>query len=216
MSEKSRHSYRGAAVEVTWDQRLCIHVGECTRARGAIFVSGRKPWCDPDVAEAAEVAEVVERCPSGALTYRSDGLPAEAPPSDNTIVVANNGPLSAHGDLHIDGAPDDMPGVRLRATLCRCGQSANKPFCDNSHETSEFRDRGPIGTTGDPMTPAGGALEITPSANGPLVLNGNVALVSGHGRLAWRGAKTALCRCGASANKPFCDGSHSRIGFTSE
>lgn len=118
--------------------------------------------------------------------------------------------------LHIAGAPDDMPGIRTRAALCRCGRSANKPFCDNSHEGSEFRDRGAVGTTGDPATPDGGPLDIIPSTNGPLVLNGNLALVTGHGRPAWRGAKTALCRCGGSANKPFCDGTHSRIGFTSD
>jgi len=122
----------------------------------------------------------------------------------------------AHGDLRIAGAPDDMPGVRTWAALCRCGQSANKPCCDNSHEPSAFRDRGAIGAAGDPATPTGGALEITPSVNGPLLLNGNVTLATGHGRREWRGAKTALCRCGASASKPFCDGSHSRVGFTTE
>ena len=217
MSDQPTHRYPGDAVDVAWDKRLCIHVGECTRARNEIFESGRKPWCDPNLAEPADVVEVVERCPSGALTYvPKDGTPVEAPPPENTIAVANNGPLYAHGDLRIAGAPDDMPGVRTRAALCRCGQSANKPFCDNSHERVEFRDRGAIGSTGDPATPTGGPLEITPSVNGPLVLKGNVTLVTGHGRRAWSGAKTALCRCGGSANKPFCDGTHSRIGFTSD
>lgn len=139
MSEKSTHTYTGVAVDVAWDRRLCIHVGECTRARGDIFQSGRQPWADPDLADAGEVVEVVWRCPSGALTYTpKDGRLAEAPPPENTITVANNGPLYAHGDLRIAGAPDDMPGVRFRAALCRCGRSANKPFCDGTHSRIGF------------------------------------------------------------------------------
>jgi uncharacterized Fe-S cluster protein YjdI len=70
MSEESKqYTYPGAAIDVVWDGGLCIHVGECTRARGALFQSGRQPWCDPDSAEVERVAAVVERCPTGALSY---------------------------------------------------------------------------------------------------------------------------------------------------
>ena len=206
--------YPGKDVEVTWDRRLCIHVGECTRARDEVFVSGRDPWGDPDRAGADEVAEVVARCPSGALAYeRHDGGPAEAPPAENVVVVASCGPLYAHGDLRIAGAGDDMPGVRRRAALCRCGQSANKPFCDNSHEGAAFRDRGAVGASGDDDARAGGPLTITPTDNGPLRLEGEVTLVSGSGRRAARVGTAWLCRCGQSADKPFCDGSHKAAGF---
>lgn len=216
MSDERRPVFRypGTDVEVTWDQRLCIHVGECTRAKGEVFVTGRDPWGDPDRASAEEVAEVVSRCPSGALAYtRRDGGPAEAPPEENVVVVASCGPLYAHGDLRIAGAADEMPGVRVRAALCRCGQSADKPFCDNSHEGAAFRDRGAIGTSGEGDEATGGPLAITPTENGPLLIEGEVTLVSGAGRRATRLSKTWLCRCGASRDKPFCDGSHKAAGF---
>ena len=112
---------------LTWDRRLCIHIGECGRAADELFVGGRDPWCQPDVVDSEEVSEVVRRCPTGAISYHAkDGTPAEAPPSQNAVVVANNGPLYVTGELDIDGAESDMPAVRFRAALCRCGKSDNK------------------------------------------------------------------------------------------
>jgi CDGSH-type Zn-finger protein len=120
------------------------------------------------------------------------------------------------GELKIDGAADHMPGVRFRAALCRCGESKIKPFCDNSHEAAGFVDRGAVGEKGDGLDAHGGPLKIQPVKDGPLLVSGNAEIVAGSGRIAWSGAKTALCRCGASANKPFCDGSHRAAGFTSD
>jgi CDGSH-type Zn-finger protein len=109
-----------------------------------------------------------------------------------------------------------MAGVRFRAALCRCGASDNKPFCDNSHEKSGFRDRGAIGERGEGLAVTGGKLVVKRAKNGPLLLSGNVALVTSAGRVAWRGDKCALCRCGESENKPFCDGSHKAAGFEAD
>lgn len=215
--DKKVYRFDGGRIDVTWDGRLCIHVSECTRAKGGVFVSGRNPWATPDVAEAGAVAEIVERCPTGALAYRrKDGGRGESPASLNTVVVSNNGPLYVRGELHIEGAGGDMPGVRYRAALCRCGASKTKPFCDNSHEGIDFRERGSIGETGEGFDAPGGPLEIKLAKNGPLLLQGSFTMLAGSARPAWRGTKAALCRCGASANKPFCDGSHKTAGFRSD
>jgi CDGSH-type Zn-finger protein/uncharacterized Fe-S cluster protein YjdI len=215
--ESKQHTYRGSAVEVVWDTRLCIHVGECTHARGEVFEVGRRPWCDPDRADAGTVAAVVERCPTGALSYtRSDGGRSEATPAANTIAVANNGPLYVRGELEIEGAPADAPGLRTRAALCRCGLSTNKPFCDNSHEAAGFRDHGAIGEKGETLEAHGGPLKINPRPNGPLVISGNLTLTSAAGLPTWSGTRVALCRCGESSNKPFCDGTHALVGFSTD
>ena len=214
MSEKEPVSYEGRQVDVQWDGRLCIHVGECGRAQNEIFVGGRQPWCEPDRASADEVADVVLRCPSGALTYRrKDGGPQETADDENVVSVMYNGPLYVRGDLQIDGAAPDMPGVRFRSALCRCGQSKQKPFCDNSHEAAGFRDYGAVGEKGEGFDVPGGKLQVSRAPNGPLLLSGNFTIVAASGRSAWRGKKAALCRCGHSNNKPFCDGSHKRVGF---
>jgi len=109
-----------------------------------------------------------------------------------------------------------MPGTRFRAALCRCGASKNKPFCDNSHINAGFVDSGAVGETGPGYSTESGELSIKPLTDGPLLLKGNLTIFASTGREAWKGEKAALCRCGESQNKPFCDGSHKAAGFRSE
>ena len=213
MSDERVFEYPGSEIDVQWDGRLCIHIGECGNAKGELFVGGRDPWCIPDKCSKAEVREIVERCPSGALTYRDKDGTSEAPPGENTVMVVYNGPLYVSGDLEIGSAPQDMAGVRFRAALCRCGHSGNKPFCDNSHLKAGFEDYGSVGERGPGLNANGGKLSIKPLTDGPLLLDGNLTIRAGSGRVAWQGNQVALCRCGASHNKPFCDGSHKAAGF---
>jgi CDGSH-type Zn-finger protein len=104
-----------------------------------------------------------------------------------------------------------------RATLCRCGASRHKPFCDNSHAAVSFSASGePDKRESQPLLTRNGRLDVRPQPNGPLVVEGNVELCSGTGRTIERTTAVRLCRCGASANKPFCDGSHARVGFQAD
>jgi len=138
MSGKSIYDFPGEEIDVQWDERLCIHVGECVSAANSLFESGRRPWCVPDEVSRVEVREVCERYPSGALSYGDKVGEPEQAPAENTVSVVYNGPLYLTGALAIEGAADDMPGVRARAALCRCGASQNKPFCDGSHKAVDF------------------------------------------------------------------------------
>ncbi len=215
-SDNDVFTYDGKEADVTWNGKLCIHIQECGRAKGELFVGGRKPWCQPDLTTVDEVLAVVRRCPTGALTVeRKDGGATESADLENVAVVINNGPLVVRGDLEIDGAPENAPGLKFRASLCRCGQSKNKPFCDNSHEDASFKDHGAVGEIGEPVE-AGGPLRIGKAPNGPLLFSGNFSIVSSGARVAWSGARAALCRCGQSNNKPFCDGEHKKVGFEAD
>jgi uncharacterized Fe-S cluster protein YjdI len=89
MSESSVCRYAGEKVDVSWDGRLCIHMGECVRAKGDLFVAGRQPWCRPDLVSVSQTREVVERCPSGALTYvAKGGRRNESAVKKNTVTVS--------------------------------------------------------------------------------------------------------------------------------
>ncbi|MEQ9104730.1 MAG: CDGSH iron-sulfur domain-containing protein [Rhodothermales bacterium] len=209
--------FEGKERKVTWDGRLCIHASECVRANSPLFEYGRKPWGQPDLVAVDDVDEIVRRCPSGALaTMDKNGTIQESPAPENTVTVAPNGPLYVEGELDVAGAQPDMPGVAYRAALCRCGQSKNKPFCDNSHKEIAFDDPGAVGECGPGLESLGGPLKVTPSRNGPLLVQGNLAIRAASGKIRWKGTKTALCRCGNSKNKPFCDGSHRDAGFEAE
>ena len=217
MAKKTVFQYQGTTATVSWHGRLCIHVAECGRAKGDLFVGGRDPWCQPDFETDEEVADIVHRCPTGALTVDFvDSSCEEQPEPVNTVNVAYNGPLFVRGRLTIEGAPADAPGTAFRAALCRCGKSQNKPFCDNSHEKEGFSDYGAVGETGSQEYADGGELAVKPIKDGPLMFSGNLTIRNGSGRDAWHGDRVALCRCGESENKPFCDGSHKKAGFKSD
>ena len=218
MSKTTIFEYKGDTQTVTWDRRLCIHVGECGRAKGDLFVTGRDPWCDPNLSDQDNIEAVVARCPTGALAVKdADGaLLTEAAPPDNEVHVSNDGPLYVSGALSVDGASDDMHSGSRRAALCRCGASKNKPFCDNSHREAGFQDAGAVGETGLAEIERGGPLEIKRIPDGPLEVSGNFAIRAGSGRTAWSGRKAYLCRCGQSKNKPFCDGAHKDAGFKAD
>jgi len=129
----TRRTFRGEAIEVTFDQDLCIHATECVQGLPAVFDRDSRPWVSANNAEANGVSSTVERCPSGALQYtRLDGLPDERPSEVTTVTPIEDGPLAVRGDLLVrreDGTLERTP----RAALCRCGQSKHKPLCDNSH-----------------------------------------------------------------------------------
>jgi uncharacterized Fe-S cluster protein YjdI/CDGSH-type Zn-finger protein len=133
-----RKVYRGRDIEVSFDLDICIHIAECLRGHPGVFQLERRPWLLPDAAEADLVAEIVERCPSGALLYRrlDGGRQEEA--GGTKVTPIRNGPLLVTGDMevrHEDGTVEKLP----RATLCRCGFSEHKPFCDNQHLAVNFR-----------------------------------------------------------------------------
>lgn len=216
MDDKKVFTYKGKDVDVDWDGRICIHMGECGFAKGDLFVGGRDPWCQPDLTSVDDVIDVVKRCPTGALVYKvKDGGASEEADTENTIMVTYNGPYFIRGDIELTDAPESMEGISYRVALCRCGLSANKPFCDNSHLEARFEDYGAVGESGSGVKGEGGPLKIAAMQDGPLIITGNVTMKASSGRDAWKGDNLALCRCGASKNKPFCDGSHKSIDFKS-
>jgi CDGSH-type Zn-finger protein/uncharacterized Fe-S cluster protein YjdI len=206
--------YRGKKITVFFDSRKCIHSRHCVLTLPDVFRANTAgPWIVPDDADPEELVEVAHSCPSGAISYtRHDHDKQETVPQINIIRVLENGPLAVHAELKLAGQTP-----LFRATLCRCGASKNKPFCDNSHRDAGFFASGEPGTLpSEPLEIRNGPLEITPTPNGPFVVKGNVEICTGTRRTILRTQRTALCRCGASNNKPFCDGSHAVIGFKTE
>ena len=130
---------------------------------------------------------------------------------------AVDGPLLIKGNVTLVSSSGRESWQGGQAALCRCGASKSKPYCDNSHGEAGFRDPGALGpsqmpATGDSEEPG---VQLTLAPNGPVIVNGTLTIVAANGS-STSGAKCALCRCGASKNKPFCDGEHKAGGVEAD
>lgn len=217
----SQHTERVEGTDLTlwFDSQRCIHARHCVLGAPETFVANVEgDWLYPDNTDTAHLMHIAKQCPSGAIQIqRKDHDPDETPPQVNTARVYENGPLAIHAEIILDGKADGT-----RRVLCRCGKSSNKPYCDGSHK-GEGDKSAPFIASGEPATRdmtmmdlRGGPLHIDAQPNGPLKVSGPVEILSGTGRGIERTDACRLCRCGASANKPFCDGSHVSIGFQTD
>ena len=204
-------SVEGTNLTLLFEAKRCIHARHCVLSQPNVFLANVEgDWLHPDATTTEGLVTVAHMCPSGAIRYaRKDGGPEEVAPLVNAVQVRENGPLGVRAQMRLDGQ-----AIGMRATLCRCGASRNKPFCDGSHHEIDFTASGePDTRPSDPLMQRGGVLEIVPETNGPLRVSGSLEICSGTGRTVDRVTSVRMCRCGHSANKPFCDNSHARIGF---
>jgi CDGSH-type Zn-finger protein len=139
----TRSSYAGKRITILDNRALCAHAGYCTDGLKAVFRYREEPWIDPDGAAAQEVIATIRRCPSGALSYAIDGVEAPAAQRAPMVSVTRDGPYAVTGALELAGAQFGDGASGEHYTLCRCGASRNKPFCDGSHWDAGFRD--PVG-----------------------------------------------------------------------
>ncbi|MGI9594889.1 MAG: CDGSH iron-sulfur domain-containing protein [Acidimicrobiales bacterium] len=128
----------GSGLTVTDDRSICVHAGFCGTRHTNIW----KQVADTaDSAVRIAVINEVEKCPSGALTYRFDGDDADTEPDlPAQVGVIDDGPLWVCGGAPVTTAAGVELEPRNRVTLCRCGQSDNKPLCDGSHKEAGFTD----------------------------------------------------------------------------
>lgn len=207
--------YAAPEITVTYDVKRCIHAAECVRGLPAVFDPQGKPWIQPHNAAAAAVAETVLRCPTGALhAVWKDGSAAEPVPAHNEAQVMADGPIYLRGDIEIRDAAGNLMARETRMALCRCGASGNKPYCDGMHEKIGFDDGGQFANKVElALSDTSGTLVVTAQPNGPVQVKGKLALLCADKSVGASVEECWLCRCGASANKPYCDGSHKKIGF---
>ena len=210
MKSKIR-AYRGVDVTVTFDSARCIHSARCIKELPAVFDVDARPWIQPDNGSKDRVIATVCQCPTGALAVQ----PSAPADGENTLEIRPNGPIYARGRLALRKLDGETLLEDGRMALCRCGASKNKPLCDNSHRAAGFRASAHLGRlAADGGEGPAGELTISAAPNGPLLVDGPAQICGAGASVRIR--KAALCRCGLSANKPYCDGSHSAGGFRSE
>jgi uncharacterized Fe-S cluster protein YjdI/CDGSH-type Zn-finger protein len=145
--------YEHDGLTVHWDSSRCIHVGACLQRGDGAFDSTRRPWVDLTLTDHDTVVDAVEACPTGALTWSATDGTAETPPPTTTMVPLRGGPMVVRGDIAVVDREGRTIATGPRAALCRCSNSGNQPFCDNSHRTAGFDEPEPRGDDEDPAAP---------------------------------------------------------------
>ena len=142
--KNKRRDYVGKEITIHDNRKICSHAKECVNNLPSVFKLGSKPWIDSDGSKMQDIINTVRKCPSGALSYSIDGIEYRDPKEqrDPILTVLKNGPYYITGGIDLIGENIEFGegASKEHYTLCRCGTSENKPFCDGTHRTINFRD----------------------------------------------------------------------------
>jgi CDGSH-type Zn-finger protein len=130
--------YVGKDITIHDNRAVCSHAEHCVRDLPAVFSREDRPWIHPDAAPADDIARTIEKCPSGALSYTRDGVLHKNLEREPAIRVDPEGPYDVVGGPELADPDGCRPESTEHYTLCRCGRSRNKPFCDGRHWTEHI------------------------------------------------------------------------------
>jgi CDGSH-type Zn-finger protein len=143
MIKDKRKSYISKKITIYDNRKIYSHAAECVNNLPSVFKLNARPWINPDAAETEEIINTIRRCPCGALSYSIDGIEYRDPNERKPMVtVSKDGLYVVTGGIDLIG--DNIQFAegfsKEHYTLCRCGASNNKPFCDGMHRTINFKD----------------------------------------------------------------------------
>ena len=134
-----RDDYVAESITIHDNRGICAHAGRCTDGLKDVFRLKQEPWIHANAASAAQIAAVIETCPSGALSYSIGGVEHRDGVGDPVVGYVPNGPYVVRGGgATLKGVEQGESASSKRFALCRCGQSANKPFCSGAHWNHQF------------------------------------------------------------------------------
>ena len=145
--DKDNRSYKNEDITVHWKPRECVHAGTCFRELRKVFDPSRRPWVDMSQAETETIIDIVDKCPTEALTYTKNNViegskdikPTESLNSEVVnLTIMRNGPILAEGNFTIIDDNGDKSEITNITSLCRCGMSKNLPYCDGTHNKRGF------------------------------------------------------------------------------
>jgi len=125
--------YEAPGITVHFNRSICSGAAQCVRNLPAVFRNASEDWIHPGEASVSEVIDTVRKCPSGALTFSVEGKTELNQAPDVSVRIVKNGPYEIKGPVEFDAPKWSVNASKSTFALCRCGKSANNPFCDYSH-----------------------------------------------------------------------------------
>lgn len=137
--ETKTRDYVGKNITIHDNRGICSHPGYCFMELPTVFDREKSPWINPDGDTVENIIETIKKCPSGALSYSIDGVHYGKFSDEPMIEIVKDGPYAVTGSIAF--VDERQPVLKERYTLCRCGLSYNKPFCDGEHFRQGFKDK---------------------------------------------------------------------------
>ena len=133
--------YENEDLVVVWKPNTCIHSEKCFKGLPSVFNPENRPWVTVDGASSLDIKNQIDTCPSGALSYRlkNKELMSAEIQDEQIVEVAKDGPLMVYGNINVKHHDGTETSKHRVTAFCRCGASANKPYCDGSHKKIEFQ-----------------------------------------------------------------------------
>lgn len=135
-----RVNYAGKNITIHDNRGICAHAGHCTDNLSTVFKLDQEPWIDPDGATVDDIIQTIRKCPSGALSYSINNVEHRDQDRPPMVTVTKDGPYAITGGMELIDQPRSEGASLEHYTLCRCGGSKNKPFCDGTHWYIQFKD----------------------------------------------------------------------------
>lgn len=156
--------YTNGEITVYWKPDACVHASHCYRELIDVFDPGRRPWVDMYGASTDQIIEVVDMCPTEALTWKwneedknRDIDPShtnhvnfrrpelltpgnDAPEEPVSVKVMPDGPIVMNGTFTLNYDSTKKEVKESIVSICRCGASNHMPFCDGMHRKVGFMD----------------------------------------------------------------------------
>lgn len=139
MSEKVKE-YESTELSVIWKPEKCIHSEICYKGLSNVFDPKARPWVNVEGASDKVIKDQIDKCPSGALSYKlkSSEAQEEVIKDEQIVEVVKGGPLMVYGNINVKHHDGSETSKHRVTAFCRCGASSNKPYCDGSHKTVDF------------------------------------------------------------------------------
>ena len=135
-----RRDYAGKDITIHDNRRICAHAQYCAHDLPSVFREKERPWIEPDGAAVDETVKTIKECPSGALSYSIDGVEyRDEKDRKPAVKIMKDGPYNVVGYVKLLETQFGDGASKEHYSLCRCGASKNKPFCDGNHRTIGFK-----------------------------------------------------------------------------
>ena len=141
ITEEIIQIYEGKDITVNFNRSICAGSATCVSTLPSVFKTDNSTdWIHPDNDKNERIIKTIKACPSGALSYTLKGKTDIDKRDGVKVSVIKNGPYRVEGNISLENDSKPMNFSETKYTLCRCGHSKNRPYCDYSHAQNGWKD----------------------------------------------------------------------------